>query len=83
MNTITLHKKVLITLFLLLWGSIGWTQQEPRCMVYDDLTLSERTALGISEQDWMANKIQKINSSTLFIVPNDYTIVPKKFRIKF
>jgi hypothetical protein len=82
MNSITLHKKILITLFLLLWSSIGWTQ-EPWCMVYEDLTLSERTALGISEQDWMANKIQKINSSTLFIVPNDYTIVPKKFRIKF
>jgi len=51
-------------------------------MVYDDLTLEERTALGISEQDWMVNKIQKINSSPA-IVPDDYTIVPKKFRIKF
>src|SRR5690554_3888996 len=85
MNSITLHKKILITLFLLLWGSIGWTQ-EPWCMVYDDLTLSERTALGISEQEWQDFQNLKTSSNSLNsnpIVPDNYPIVPKKFRIKF
>ncbi|HLW41625.1 MAG TPA: hypothetical protein VKY82_04590 [Flavobacterium sp.] len=80
MNSITLHKKILITLFLLLWGSIGWTQ-EPWCMVYDDLTLSERTALGISEQEWQDFQNLKTSSNSLNsnpIVPDNYPIVPKK-----
>src|SRR5690554_287172 len=80
MNSITLHKKILITLFLLLWGSIGWTQ-EPWCMVYDDLTLSERTALGISEQEWQDFQNLKTSSNSLnsnSIVPDNYPIVPKK-----
>src|SRR5690554_2261786 len=79
MNTTTLHKKILLTI-LLLWGSIGWTQ-EPWCIVYDDLTLSERTAIGISEQEFQANKSS--SSETNSITPSNYTITPKKFRVNF
>ena len=28
MNSIILNKKILITLFLLLWGSIGWIESD-------------------------------------------------------
>ena len=80
MNTITFNKKVLITLFLLLWGSMGWMQNSP-CIVYDDITLEERTALGISEQEFQANKSSSFQTNS--IIPSNYTITPKQFRVNF
>lgn len=62
------------------------TAQTQNCLVYDDLTIGERTTLGISEQNFQAylnsKKIPK-SGITTFNIPQNYTITPKKFRIKF
>lgn len=55
--------------------------QNVSCIVYDDLTISERTVLGISEQEFLTNK--NSYSQTTLSVPANYTITPKKFRIHF
>ena len=55
------------------------TAQNTRCIVFDELTHSERTALGISDQKFLASKnfTPQFNS----IVPNNYPLTPKKFNI--
>src|SRR5690554_3238832 len=80
MNTITLYNKILLTIFLLLLSGIGWTQNSP-CIVYDDITIEERTALGISEQEFQANKSSSFQTNS--ITPSNYTITPKQFRVNF
>ena len=80
MSTITFKSKVFFTFLMLLFSSLGWAQYHS-CIVYDALSLSERNALGISNKKLLNHK--KIISEENLIIPNNYTITPKKFRINF
>ena len=82
MKKITLNKKSLITILMLLLIQAGWSQSSP-CIVYDDITLEERVALGISEQEWLMNKNTVVSSKSILSVPNNYVITPKQFRVNF
>lgn len=66
-----------VLLFVLSFSNV--TAQNTRCIVFDELTHSERTALGISDQKFLASKnfTPQFNS----IVPNNYPLTPKKFNI--
>lgn len=87
MNKITCKKNYffyLIALFLFAINLV--TAQTNTCMDYDNLTLNERAAFGISEQEFQiylnSKRIPK-SGITTFNIPQNYTITPKKFRIKF
>lgn len=53
----------------------GYSQQN-WCVVYDDLTLTERQNLGINEQVFQGNKLNNISNSlgVKFITPIDYQL---------
>lgn len=55
--------------------------QNVSCIVYDDLTISERTVLGISEQEFLTNK--NSYSQTTLSVPANYTITQKNLEFIF
>ncbi|MEG1265571.1 MAG: hypothetical protein RSC81_02410 [Myroides sp.] len=71
-------------LFILIFNNVS--AQTHTCMDYDNLTLTERAAFGISEQEFQtylnSKRIPK-SGITTFNIPQNYTITPKKFRIKF
>lgn len=88
MSKITLKKHSLFLLIALILLTISKTQaQEIPCIVYDDMTLNERIALGVSEQEFLAFKNSKKASPnqilTNIVIPDNYPITQKKFRIRF
>lgn len=79
MKKTTLKKIRLFYLIALFFFAIN-TISAQNCVVYDDLTLSQRTALGISNQPSVFNNINSLG--TYFSTPVGYPLTPKKFRIQ-
>lgn len=78
MNKITFknYYLLLIALFFLAINTIS----AQGCIVYSDLTTSQRTALGITNQTFQSNQINSL--SPFFSTPVGYQLTPKKFRIQ-